>query len=149
MTPVVWSSAVEWSIEVKTPGDVVVARAKSREIAQRWGFSSKAQAELAIVVSEASANALVHAGGGTLTVRVVPNSHIELEVVDEGKGIADVTAALRDGVSGTATPDDGTPRRSLGAGLGAIARLSDHLEIQSSASGTSLRARKLFNPPRT
>ena len=144
MTRAASSSVVKWSIEVVTFGDVAVAHTHAQRLAKDAGLSRKAQVEFGIAVSEAASNMIVHAGSGRLTLCAVPLSHVELEAVDAGGGIENVPAALSDGVSRGAPRPDGTPRRSLGSGLGAIARLSDALEIETSPRGTTLRARKLL-----
>ena len=60
-----------------------------------------------------------------------PRRGVRLEFVDEGPGIPDVAAALRDGfTSGT----------GLGLGLGGAKRLSNEFHIES-AAGQGTRAR--------
>jgi anti-sigma regulatory factor (Ser/Thr protein kinase) len=76
-----------------------------------------------------------------------PAPAIELCADDEGPGLTDVARAMIDGVSeGVDVADpgrDGTRRRGLGTGLGAIRRAVDHLEISVRPSGgTRLVARR-------
>ena len=142
MTPAAWSSATEWTTNVRSTADVAVAQVRARRLAEHVGLPRRAQVEFAIVVSEAASNMLVHAGSGRLTLRGVPGRYVELVARDRGPGIADVTLASRDGVSrGLPTAQAPFPR-SLGSGLGAMARLSDSLHIDSSPQGTCVRAVK-------
>jgi anti-sigma regulatory factor (Ser/Thr protein kinase) len=125
MMPVSSSSAVECATEVVSAGDVAVVQVRAQRLAAQAGLSRRAQIEFAIAASEAATNVVAHAGRGTVVLRAVVGSHVELEAIDLGPGIH--------------APSQ---RRGLGLGLGAIERLADAFDLQSSPRGTTVRARK-------
>lgn len=115
--------------DLSTVGEV---RRQAVALAGRLGFDDQDRGRLALVLTEASNNAVHHGGGGEIIIRPILNSQpgIEALVVDRGPGMSDTARALRDGYSTGGTP---------GNGLGAIARLSDKFDIYSAAgSGTVL-----------
>jgi anti-sigma regulatory factor (Ser/Thr protein kinase) len=80
---------------------------------------------LAIIVTEITTNVLKHVGSGTVMIDAIrQNGHRGVRVLglDHGRGIRDISAALRDGFSSSGTP---------GTGLGAIKRLSTEFDIYS------------------
>jgi anti-sigma regulatory factor (Ser/Thr protein kinase) len=139
-TPAAWSSADAWTTDVASFGDVVIVQMRARKFAADAGLPRRRQLEFAIAASEAATNLLKHAGSGTITFRA-GHAFIELEAIDHGAGISDLESALCDGIS-RGQSVAGSPRRNgLGLGLGAISRLTDAIEIESSPHGTRLRAR--------
>ena len=79
---------------------------------------------LALVVTELATNLLRHARGGRLLIAVRPVQHdVEVIAIDDGPGIADVSAALRDGFSS----GSGSP----GLGLGSVRRLASDFDLHS------------------
>jgi phosphoserine phosphatase RsbX len=116
--------------------------------ARSAGFSAKPAWEIAIVVSELVKNAARHAGAGTIIMRRVDGVRegVEIVVEDDGPGIPDVSAAMRDGYSGgrMLMPEEvGRKGRGLGSGLGAVGRLMDEIEIENKpTSGLRVTARK-------
>jgi anti-sigma regulatory factor (Ser/Thr protein kinase) len=94
-------------------------------------FSEARIADIDIVVSEITSNLVKHAKDGELLVRI-NKAGIELIAIDSGPGM-DVKRMSEDGMTTTNT---------LGQGLGAIRRLSDHSDIYSIKGwGTVLVAR--------
>jgi anti-sigma regulatory factor (Ser/Thr protein kinase) len=136
------SSVGEWKTEVASRGDIAIVQVRARRFAQEAGLSRRRQLEFAIAASEAATNLLEHAGSGTIILRAVQSTYVELEAIDRGGGIPDLASALRDGVSRGQTVLGAPRRHGLGLGLGAISRLTDHVHIESSPKGTRLRARK-------
>lgn len=121
-----------------TLDDVVVAASVRRaavRLAEEVGLSAAKIADIAIVAMEMATNAARHADQGAMLLRVRrigDDVGIELIATDRGPGMADVTEATRDGHSTGGT---------LGIGLGAIARLTDDLDIYSRpGSGTVVTA---------
>ncbi len=101
------------------------ARGAAATLARRIGLDGYRSSEVALAVSEAATNLRRHARDGALLLRVLrtpDRAGVEFVTVDTGPGIADVEAALSDGVSSAGT---------LGIGLGAVARLADAFDIHS------------------
>ncbi|MFI1185437.1 ATP-binding protein [Streptomyces californicus] len=111
------------------------ARGAAATLARRIGLDAYRSSEVALAVSEAATNLQRHARDGALLLRVLrtpDRAGVEFVTVDTGPGIADVEAALSDGVSSAGT---------LGIGLGAVARLADAFDIHSlPGRGTVLAA---------
>lgn len=130
--------------------DVLACTQCSTEIARDVGFDERATWEIGIAVSELATNITRHAGGGTVTIRptVEPAPGLEIIAADNGGGIDDVSAALRDDFSGGRQLAGNVPpgvRGGLGAGLGAVDRFTDELHIDSAPGrGTVVRAFKRF-----
>src|SRR5205807_9230792 len=91
--------------------------------------------KVALVVTEAAKNLLKHAGGGQVILRPLERggvAGIEMLALDKGPGIANLTRSFEDGYSTAGT---------AGTGLGAIARLSDEIDIYTRPGrGTVLMA---------
>jgi serine/threonine-protein kinase RsbT len=119
---------------VRVHGDVDVAAAAraAREEAVRCGLSGVEAQHVATAVSEVARNAVKYAGGGEVELAPVVRSGrrgLAVTVRDAGPGIADVAAALRDGVS---------TGGSLGVGLPGARRLMDDFAIASGPGGTEV-----------
>jgi serine/threonine-protein kinase RsbT len=112
-------------LPINTESDIGAARRAIREAATQLGFSEMDVTRIVTAASELARNVFKYAGKGLMRWRATrTNSHdgIELQFVDHGPGIQDITLALRDGYSTS---------RGLGKGLSGAKRLMDHLEIQS------------------
>ena len=133
------------TIAVAHRSDALFASRLARHLADRAGFASRAQSEIGIVVMELASNAIVHAGGGVLRVALIEHSRLgaglEIVATDEGPPIHDLATALRDGHDdrGPIAPEALVRRRGIGAGLGAIVRLTDEFEHVPLASGKRIR----------
>ncbi|MBW2278260.1 MAG: ATP-binding protein [Deltaproteobacteria bacterium] len=138
----------EISVELTAEYDALLCSRFCYQLGEEIGFTDRELWEISIVVSELVTNALKFAGGGRMLVRLLPRPRpgIEIEVEDDGPGIADVDAALRDGYSEGRMLDEGETtygRSGLGIGLGAVKRHTDELSIHSGAvGGTRVTARK-------
>lgn len=120
--------------------DAIWCAARARRMAESAGLAPKACAGVGIAVGELVTNAVKYAGGGRVTLEVLgaPRPGIRIVVEDSGPGIPDVDLALQDGVSEGHTVLDrpsGKPRRGLGAGLGAVKRLLDEVQIETPPAG--------------
>jgi anti-sigma regulatory factor (Ser/Thr protein kinase) len=104
--------------------------------AKAVGFVETDVGRVAIVATELATNLLKHAQQGEILVSAFDDGEgagIECLALDRGPGIPDVAASMRDGHSTAG---------SLGAGLGAIARQSQVLDIYSSKThGSAVLAR--------
>jgi serine/threonine-protein kinase RsbT len=127
----------EVRVAITTDADLVTARAEGRAMAQRLGFPRPDPTLIATAISEVARNIVVHVGRGEIVLRPFEDAdRYGLVVVasDEGPGIRDVEAALRDDYSG---------RGGLGLGLPGARRLMDDFEVASSAeTGTTVTMTK-------
>ncbi len=118
------------SIEINHEAQVGTVRRAVHDYASGLGFSETELAEIDIVVQEIGTNATTYANGAgcvhfTRTLGADPG--LELFYWDSGPGIYNMDRAIRDGVSTSG---------SLGAGLGAIQRLTDEFDIYSTVPTT-------------
>lgn len=110
---------------------VAARQAVAREMKAR-GVSSIRVTRFATAVSEIARNAIVHGGGGEMTVSIdARREYLVVECRDKGRGIEDVERALTDGF---------TTGGGLGKGLGGARRLSHGFEIVTApGQGTLVR----------
>ena len=112
-----------------------LARRNINRLGVELGFNERQLAELEIVIKELGTNALKFARGtgrvyyACADERVEPRG-IEIIYFDKGPGIEDTAAAISDGYSTTGT---------LGAGLGAVKRMSDEFYIYSALDSATRR----------
>lgn len=127
----------EVRVAINSDADLVSARAEARAMAERLGFPRPDPTLIATAISEVARNIVMHAGTGEILLKPLQEpARFGLVVIasDEGAGIRDTEAALRDDYSG---------RGSLGLGLPGARRLMDEFEVQSSAdSGTTVTMTK-------
>ena len=101
------------------------------------GFGETPSHMIATAVSELVRNILKYAGSGEIRLRRVKEMSrrgIEIEVVDQGPGIADCEAAMQDHFSSGGT---------LGMGLPGVKRMMDEFSLVSTpGEGTRVTARK-------
>ena len=123
------------SVSIQNSTDVVLARQKVRQWASELKFSLVDQTKLVTAASELARNALDHGKGGRMVIEVVENlSKAGLKMVfeDQGPGIPDIQAALRDGF---------TTGSGMGLGLGGSKRLVNDFSIESEVGkGTRITA---------
>ena len=124
-------------IRVQLDVDILTARGSGRTLAKEIGFSMTDQALIATAISELSRNILVYAGLGDVIIRIVSGATspgIEVTATDEGPGIEDIDAVMRDGYSTVNT---------LGLGLPGTKRIMDEFSIESTlGEGTTVIALK-------
>ena len=112
--------------------DIVEARREGRALAEEVGFSRGELALIATAISELARNILSYARTGEIVVRLVERDGrrgVTVVASDEGPGIADVEACLRDGYSTSG---------GLGLGLPGARRLMDEMDIDT-APGAGTR----------
>lgn len=130
---------LEEHLEIVGEDDIVLARQQAREAARLLGFGMVDQSRIATAVSELTRNVVRYAtdGRGAVLIRSLSSPRgkgIEIEVSDQGPGIADVEEAMRAGF---------TSGPGLGLGLPGTRRLMDEMQIDSSlGSGTVVTIRK-------
>ena len=122
---------------INSDADLVTARAEGRAMAERLGFPRPDPTLIATAISEVARNIVVHVGGGEIVLKPFQETdRYGLVVIasDEGPGIRNVEAALRDEYSG---------RGGLGLGLPGARRLMDDFEVTSDAdTGTTVTMKK-------
>jgi serine/threonine-protein kinase RsbT len=127
----------EVRVALRTDADLVNARAEGRAMAEQLGFPRPDPTLIATAISEVARNIVTHVGCGEIILRPLDEAdRYGLAVIarDEGPGIRDVDAALRDDYSGMG---------GLGLGLPGARRLMDEFQIESNAdSGTTVTMKK-------
>ena len=105
--------------------DIVRVRQTVRAWAIACTFSLVEQTKLVTAASELARNALEHGGGGKATLEELDDGArrgLRIAFEDQGKGIADIALALKDGY---------TSGGGMGHGLGGSKRLVDDFDIVS------------------
>jgi anti-sigma regulatory factor (Ser/Thr protein kinase) len=121
-------------VRIADPLDVFVARWSTEQLAIELGFPRLAAKELAIVVSELATNILKYGVRGEVDLCGVDGAPhgkgLAIVAEDEGPPLADLALALRDGYGdrGPIQADRLIGRGGIGAGLGAVVRLTDAFE---------------------
>jgi anti-sigma regulatory factor (Ser/Thr protein kinase) len=110
------------------------ARRHASTLARDLGWDEVDVGRLALVVTELGTNLLRHASRGRLFIAARPAfGDIEVLAADRGPGIANIARCMGDGFSTGSTP---------GTGLGAVRRLAQVFDVQSSVpEGTVVLAR--------
>jgi serine/threonine-protein kinase RsbT len=104
---------------------VVAARQIVRQRAVELGFSLVDQTKIVTAASELARNAIQHGGGGRMQVETLSDGirrGLRLVFSDDGRGIADIEQAMKDGYSTAG---------GLGLGLSGARRLSNEFAIES------------------
>ncbi len=127
----------EVCIPVSSEIDIVTARQKGREMAQRLGFSNTELTLIATAISEVTRNIVEYARRGELCLNIIQKGDKRGIVViasDRGPGIPNIKLAMQDGYS---------TGKSLGLGLPGAKRLMDDFEIVSEVGkGTKVTMKK-------
>lgn len=120
-------------LPLQSSSDIVLARQKVRQWALELRFSLVDQTKLVTAASELARNTLDYGCGGEMTMEVVngaARSGLKLTFADNGPGIPDIEAALKDGF---------TTGSGMGLGLGGSKRLVNEFSIESeSGKGTKV-----------
>ena len=127
----------EISVPIQSDVDTVTARQAGRDLALRLGFTRTDATFVATAISEIARNITVHAGAGEIVVGALnEDGRTGLVVVarDEGPGIADVAAVMR---------QDYRSDIGLGMGIWGAMRLMDEIDITSTpGEGTTVTMKK-------
>jgi anti-sigma regulatory factor (Ser/Thr protein kinase) len=140
--------------DVAHAADLYGPRQAARSMAATLGFSSTDGHELAIVVSELTSNILKYGIRGSIELDGVQTAglgHGLLVVArDVGPPFRSLELALRDGFDDRGPIDPGTllRRGGLGAGLGAVVRMTDTFELETAAEGKAIRVIRYIKRPR-
>lgn len=126
-------------VAIEDERDIVTARVRAREIAERLGFGNLDQARISAAISELTRNAYQYARGGTVMIGIAsgPRPALWIEVTDSGPGIAH----LNDVLSGSYVSKTG-----MGKGLLGTKKLMDSFEISTEkGKGTRIRVGKFLD----
>jgi serine/threonine-protein kinase RsbT len=119
-------------IRVVAESDIVVARARAREICESLGASTTTTHKIATVVSELARNIVSYTKGGQ--IELIPSAQpksLLVRATDEGPGIRNLDEIL----NGQYKSNTG-----LGIGLAGSKRLSESFTIKSGLAGTRIEA---------
>lgn len=96
---------------------------------RQLGISPEIIRKVSIAMYEGEINMVIHAGGGEAEV-VIHEDHIDILLVDQGPGIANIELAMQEGFS---TAPDNIRSLGFGAGMGLpnMKRYSDDMQIDS------------------
>ncbi|HEX3885486.1 MAG TPA: ATP-binding protein [Stellaceae bacterium] len=125
------------TLALKADTDMVLARKRTRRLAELIGFDPQEQTRITTAVSEIARNALEHADGGSIEFRLsgtTAQQNFEITIADRGGGIKRLGGVL-----------DGSVRSETGMGVGLIGarRLMDEFAIDSVPGiGTTVRLAK-------
>jgi serine/threonine-protein kinase RsbT len=124
-------------LEIRSEADVAAAMRAGRSTAEEAGLSVVEAQHVATAVTEVATNAWRYAVGGVVVIEPLERDGrhgVRVVVSDRGPGIADLGAALSDGVSSSG---------SLGVGLPGARRLMDEFDLRSTVgSGTVIEMEK-------
>ena len=129
--------AVDGRFRIGSEMEVTLAVLEVARRCELAGFDATASRKIATAASELARNILKYAGRGELRLRAIEElgrRGVQIDSLDDGPGIADIEAALRDQFSTGGT---------LGLGLPGVRRLMDDFDIASSPGrGTRVTVRK-------
>lgn len=105
------------------------ASTKVKSTLKQLGYDPDAIRRVSIAMYEAEINMVIHANGGTATVKIYPD-RIEVLMDDQGPGIPDVALAMKEGYS---TAPDEVRALGFGAGMGLpnIKNYTDDMRVES------------------
>lgn len=140
-------------VAVRDPLDVFLARWAVLRLAREIGFSTTAGHELAIVVSELCTNILKYGVRGEIELARIEDpgagAGVTIVATDEGPPLASLEAAMRDGWGDRGPLDPAILRRGgIGAGLGAVQRLTDRFEYLPDGARKAFRVTRFLHRPR-
>jgi serine/threonine-protein kinase RsbT len=125
------------TVPIMVEADIAVARRVVREIAGKIGFGVTETTRIITAASELGRNVFKYAGKGEMHWRILQKgtaSGVELSFEDQGPGIADLDASMREGYS---------TGGSLGMGMPGAKRLMDEMDVQTAVGeGTTVVVRK-------
>jgi signal transduction histidine kinase len=121
-------------VDVRGENDIVRAHQTTRTIVAQLGFSTFEQTRVATAMSEIARNALIYAGGGSVTLALDDaRTSLMIIVLDRGPGIPDLPAVL----AGERPSTTG-----LGLGITGARRLMDTFAVESTSAGTRVEMTK-------
>jgi anti-sigma regulatory factor (Ser/Thr protein kinase) len=127
-------------IRIDNRFDTLEAQRQTKQFAFHLGFSRRACAELAIVVSELSSNILKYGRPGRILLAEVNDAGrrgIGVRAYDVGPPFRDLESAVKDGCDdvGPIDPASIARRGGFGTGLGAIIRFTHSFRVEPLTRG--------------
>jgi anti-sigma regulatory factor (Ser/Thr protein kinase) len=116
------------------------ARRVAAALSDSIGFDDTRKGKLALVVTEAASNLVLHGGGGEVLMRRLREhgrDGFEVLAIDRGRGMRSVAQALVDGYS---------TRGTAGTGFGSISRNSDVFDVFSAPDRGTVVLAQIWNP---
>ena len=130
--------------------DIFQVQRCTRQFASGLGFDRRACEELTIVASELSSNILKYGKSGRLELAEAADKEgkgIVLTAHDVGPPFRDLETALRDGCdeNGPIDPAAFVRRGGIGAGLGAVLRLTHSFRVEQEPTGKRVIATRYLH----
>lgn len=127
----------EEQVEISKETDIAHASYKALRLAEVAGLNQSKQYMVALATSELARNIFKYANRGEVAIRTIKRGTkkgIEIVAEDDGPGIADIAAAMKDHFS---------TQLGLGLGLPGTKRLMDEFHIDTERRvGTKITVRK-------
>jgi anti-sigma regulatory factor (Ser/Thr protein kinase) len=132
--------------------DTLEAQRRTKLFALSMGFAHRACGELAIVASELSSNILKYGKYGRMAfveVKEAEATGMSIRAYDVGPPFRNLGSALLDGCDdrGPIDPDHLWRRGGLGAGLGAVIRLTHSFRVEPEQHGKWVIATRYLGRP--
>jgi anti-sigma regulatory factor (Ser/Thr protein kinase) len=141
--------------EVRIWVDVLAARRALKTLAGELGFQPRETTELAIVASELGSNILKYGRHGHLSFEPLQQvdargKGVRVVARDYGPPFHDLAIALQDGCDdrGPIDPVQLLHRKGIGAGMGAVLRLTHSFAVEPLADGKRIVVERYLKPPR-
>ena len=121
------------NLKYDVPGDDFTrageASSDVKQKLKKMGYNPSAIRRIAIAMYEGEINMVIHANGGQALINIDPES-VEILLVDQGPGIADVEQAMQ---AGWSTAPDNIRALGFGAGMGLpnMKKYTDEMNIES------------------
>lgn len=137
---------------INGPFDTFEAQRRIKSFASELGFPRRACHELAIVVSELSSNILKYGRCGRVELEKLHDTRgngLAVHAYDFGPPFRDFDCAVEDFCddAGPIDPDERVTRTGTGTGLGAVARLTHRLLVESQVTGKRVTAIRYLGEP--
>jgi anti-sigma regulatory factor (Ser/Thr protein kinase) len=139
-------------VPIRDRFDTLEAQRQTKAFALGLGFPRRACHELAVVVSELSSNILKYGKRGRVVLGALADSvgkGIAIRAYDSGPPFRRLDQAVLDGCddTGPIDPDALLRRGGLGAGLGAVIRLTHSFEVEHEPGGKWVVAKRYLGRP--
>ncbi|MFQ5519310.1 MAG: ATP-binding protein [Mariprofundus sp.] len=116
----------ERGVQIQHEADVMRITMLTRKMLEQHCKESECML-ISTVTSELATNLVRYAGGGFIHLKFDAEARvITIESTDSGPGIADIAQAMQEGYSGG---------KGLGAGLPAVKRIMDQIQIENRPQG--------------